>query len=190
MEGDTTTIGGVDGPKFVGYPAGIAVAKDGTVFVSTYGNSNAVCIISPDGTITTLAGGEEPGFADGRGEAARFSNPTGMAMGPDGRLYVADACNDSIRCVDRNGNVSTVAGRPTEEGAERESIDGDLTVARFNSPYAVAVASDGTIYVGEEDGERVRQIREGVVSTVCQCGTVRQSRLAAVASTRAACRRR
>ena len=90
-------------------------------------------------------------------------------MGPDGRLIVADLFNDSIRCVGRDGNVSTVAGRPCERGRE-ESIDGDVAVARFNHPCAVAVASDGTIYVGEREGQRVRQIsREGIVSTVCEC---------------------
>ena len=60
-----------------------------------------------------------------------------------------------------------MAGRPWED-EEEESIDGDLTVARFHYPQAVAVASDGTIYVGECEGERVRQIRDGIVSTVCQ----------------------
>ena len=66
--------------------------------------------------------------------------------------------------------MSTVAGRPWGDGERRESIDGDLTVARFNEPMSVAVASDGTIYVGECEDQRVRQIsRDGAVSTVCEC---------------------
>ena len=46
-----------------------------------------------------------------------------------------------------------------------QSIDGDIATARFNHPSTVAVASDGTIFVGE-GGQRVRQIRDGVVKTI------------------------
>lgn len=149
------------------------MAKDGTVIASTYhfGGTRGICVLNADGSTTTLAGGEG-GFADGRGEAAQFSNPYGLAIGADGRLYVADCGNDSIRSVDRQGNVTTVAGRPRDDDEDEDSdderersIDGDVSVARFNQPFAVAVASDGTIYVGESGG-RVRQIRAGVVSTI------------------------
>ena len=46
---------------------------------------------------------------------------------------------------------------------EGGSIDGDVAFARFDQPAAVAVASDGSIYVGECDGNCVRQIRGGTV---------------------------
>ena len=50
-----------------------------------------------------------------------------------------------------------------------QSIDGDIAVARFYAPSSIAVASDGTIYVGEQKGQCVREIREGVVSMLCHC---------------------
>ena len=167
LEGAMSRIGGVDGPWLEGEPRAVTVARDGTVFVSVvrFGEFDKLCILSCTGTTTALAGGA-PGFADGRGESAAFRGPNGMATGSDGRLYVADTGNHSIRCVDRDGHVRTVAGRPWDRGEERASIDGDVTTARFNHPAAVAVASDGTIYVGEYKGKRVRQIRDGVVSVV------------------------
>lgn len=76
--------------------------------------------------VTTLAG-RTPGYVDGAGSAARFANPHGMAMGPDGCLYVADNGNGSIRKITPEGDVTTV----------RTGLD---------SPYGIAVDSDGTIY--------------------------------------------
>ena len=168
LEGVTTTIGGIDGPSLDGEPRAVAIAKDGTVFVSVVAPTrfDKVCVLAPDGTATALAGGV-PGFADGRGEAARFRGPNGMAMSPaDGRLYIADTGNHSIRCVGRDGLCRTVAGRPWAPGEPRASVDGDVAVARFHHPAAIAVASDGTVYVGEYLGKRVRQIRDGVVTTL------------------------
>ena len=166
-EGETTTIGGgADGPRIEGAPHGIMVAKDGTMIVSVRDGPHRISTLSADGTLTTLAGSAEVDFVDGRGEAARFNCPVGMAEGPDGRIYVADFSNHSIRRVDRQGNVTTVAGGgPTAAG----HIDGDLAVARFNGPTSVAVASDGTIYVGEAEGKCVRMIHEGMVTTLHRC---------------------
>ena len=144
------------------------------MFVATFGQAHRILTVSPDETVATLAGSAEHGEADGRGEAARFHSTKDMAEGPDGQLYVAEFGGDKIRRIDREGNVSAVAGRRWQAGETQESIDGDIAVARFQGPSAIAVASDGTIYVGEQAGRRVRQIREGVVSTLCQCeGLVR-----------------
>src|ERR1044072_548063 len=91
-----TTIGG-DGTPLVrdgkqsafSDPFGVAIAADGTIYVADAGESNRIRKISPDGTVSTLAGGSE-GFADGAGAAASFSTPSALALAPDGNLYVAD----------------------------------------------------------------------------------------------------
>src|SRR4026209_1842991 len=76
-----TTIAGDGSPVFrdgkqSGFsdPFGVAVAKDGTIYVADAGESNRIRKISPDGNVTTLAGGKE-GFADGAGPAASFNTP-------------------------------------------------------------------------------------------------------------------
>lgn len=176
-DGETTTIGGVDGPEMIGDPQDIITSKDGTVFVSTAVSADLlddvqqrdqhdISSLSADGNWAVLAGGDHHGFVDGHGEAAQFNNPMGIGEGPDGRIYVADYDNHSIRRVDRQGNVTTVAGRPWAEDEEPDSIDGDIAAARFRFPSAVAVASDATIYVAERGG--VRQIHQGNVSTLCR----------------------
>src|SRR5687767_11782958 len=61
--------------------------------------------------ISTLAGSPlQAGFMDATGAAARFSNPTGVAVDSAGTVYVADAVNNRIRKVTTGGVVTTVAG--------------------------------------------------------------------------------
>jgi DNA-binding beta-propeller fold protein YncE len=104
--------GSADGPgsqaRF-SRPAGIAVARDGTVFVADAGNHD-IRRIAPDGRVTTLAGcAGEPGSADGLGPDARFRRPMGLALAEDGTLFVADTGNGLIRRIARDGTVATIA---------------------------------------------------------------------------------
>ena len=62
-------------------PFGIAATED-AVFVSDAGGSHRIRRIGADGSVSTLAG-DSRGFADGRGRAARFSTPSGIAVAPD-----------------------------------------------------------------------------------------------------------
>src|SRR6185369_2209512 len=111
-----TTIAGDGSPivrdgKQAGFsdPFGVAIAEDGTIYVADAGESNRIRKISPDGNVTTLAGGNE-GFADGIGTSASFNTPSALALGPDGNLYVADTGNNRIRKITPAGQVTTVAG--------------------------------------------------------------------------------
>ncbi len=81
-------------------PTGIAVDATGALFIADSGN-NRVRRVSPDGTITTVAGSGTKGFSGDGGTAvkAQLSGPTGVAIGPDGALYVADSANDRIRKI-------------------------------------------------------------------------------------------
>src|SRR6186713_3117302 len=81
-----TTIGGDGSPRVrdgkqsaFSDPFGVAVTADGTVYVADAGESNRIRKISPDGNVTTFAGGNE-GFADGARESASFNTPSGLAL--------------------------------------------------------------------------------------------------------------
>ncbi len=95
---------------------------------------------TPDGTVTTLAGGRF-GFADGQGAKAQFSSVGGMAWGADGALYLTDGT--AVRKVKMDGTVSTLtraldkqppAAQPVSMGLHA-SVMG-LTVDARNNVYA------------------------------------------------------
>ncbi|HSE15578.1 MAG TPA: NHL repeat-containing protein [Pyrinomonadaceae bacterium] len=167
-----TTIAGDGSPvvrdgKQSGFsdPFGIAIAADGTIYVADAGESNRIRKISPDGNVTTFAGGEE-GFADGAGLSASFNTPSALALGPDGNLYVADTGNNRIRKITPDGSVSTVAG----DGAAGY-VDGPAAKAQFNGPIGVAVSPAGDIYVADTYNDVIRMITsEGEVTTVAGGG--------------------
>jgi sugar lactone lactonase YvrE len=147
-------------------PFGVAVAKDGTIYVSDAGESNRIRKITPAGVVTTFAGSNE-GFADGTGSAVSFNTPSGLALDSSGNLYVADTANNRIRKVTPTGEVTTIAG----EGSAGY-LDGPAAQARFNGPVGVAVDTHGNVFVADTYNDRIRVISpDGNVSTVAGAGT-------------------
>ena len=55
----------------------------------------------------TLVGSDQPDLVDGERDEARFNNPTNLALGPDGNLYVADNDNSCVRIVRPSGQTLT-----------------------------------------------------------------------------------
>jgi DNA-binding beta-propeller fold protein YncE len=142
-------------------PYGVAVSAAGRVYVADAGDNNRIRGIAPDGTVSTLAGGDE-GFADGLGATARFNTPSGLALDAAGNLYVADTGNHAIRKVTPQGLVSTLAG----DGVAGFR-DGPAAQARFNGPIGVAVDGQGKVYVADTYNDRIRVIgTDGAVSTL------------------------
>ena len=142
-------------------PFGVALDRAGNLYVSDAGDNNRIRKISPDGTVSTLAGGAE-GYADGSGAAASFHTPSGLALDAAGNLYVADTGNNAIRKVSPQGVVSTVAG-----GAGAGERDGVGAAARFNGPVGVAVDTAGNVLVADTYNDRIRRITpDGTVSTL------------------------
>ena len=108
-------------------------------------------------TFVTLAGGGEAGSADGPGSEARFNRPHGIAVDTVGTIYVADTFNHTIRKISPDGVVSTLAGLAGVFG----STDGNLSDARFNQPWTVAVDAAGDLYVTDNGNETIRKITAG-----------------------------
>ena len=153
-------------------PSGVTVGTAGILYVADTLN-NTIRKITAGGVVTTIAG--EPGVsgsADGTGSAAHFFAPQAVALNNDQKLlYVADTNNHTIRQIDLSTfTVTTLAGYAGVSG----STDGQGDAARFNAPSALAVGSDGTIYVADTDNNTIRTVTiEGKVATLAgQAGAI------------------
>ncbi|MEP7270562.1 MAG: hypothetical protein ABI882_03620 [Acidobacteriota bacterium] len=164
--GSPDESGDVDGlgseARFNG-PVGIAIDTNNNIVVAdTY--NDRIRVIAADGRVSTLAGGPEPGFLDGRGADARFDTPCGVAMSTDGAILVADTGNHRIRRVARDGTVTTITGQ-----SESGSRDGALSEATLDEPVAIAVRRGGAVFIADAGGSRIRAIipaEAPLVSTV------------------------
>jgi hypothetical protein len=148
--------GGKAAAAQVNAPSGLAADKDGNVYFSDTGN-NRVRVIHADGTINTVAGNGQrgPGGDGGPAKSAELNTPAGLAVQVDGALLIADAGNNKIRRVARDGTISTVAGN----GGGGSAGDGSAaTAAQLNLPIDVAAAPAGGFFIAEQTGNRIRYV--------------------------------
>lgn len=151
---------GAPGTAAFNTPSGIAFDRKGNLYVADTGN-HAVRRIARDGVVTTIAGDGKPGYADGTGAAARFNGPVGVAVDEHGNIYVADTYNDRIRRIAPDGTVTTLAGT-----GKPGMADGPAAAAAFDTPTAIVVARDGTLFVADTGNDAIRRIgADGAVST-------------------------
>lgn len=112
--------------------------------------------------ITVVAGVRTAAGAnvDGRGTAARFNNPVGIAVDAGGNIFVADQLNFTIRKIDRSGQVVTLAGTPGTPGRN----DGSGTGASFAFPTGLTLDASGNLLVADQLAIR-KVTPAGVIST-------------------------
>lgn len=106
------TCGSADGSGAAAsfcYPNGVAVDSVGNVYVADQ-YSHRIRKVTAGGVVTTLAGSDTWGFAEGTGAAASFYYPSGVAVDSGGTVFVADRSNSRIREVTAGGVVTTLAG--------------------------------------------------------------------------------
>jgi sugar lactone lactonase YvrE len=150
-------------------PPGLVVDHAGNVYVADNGNYR-IRKISPDGTITTVAGNGTPGFSGDGGPAtsAQLSSVPGLALDLAGNLWIADSGANRIRRVTPDGNIATVAGT----GACGFSGDGGPAVAaQLCVPGGIAADSAGNVFIADTGNSRVRQVLpDGSIATIAGAG--------------------
>jgi len=154
-------------------PLGTAVALDGTLYISDFGN-HRIRKVAPNGVITTIAG-STAGFSGdgGPASAARISGPFSMARDTAGNVYFVDYNNLRIRKIAPNGIISTVAGT----GKATMSGDGGPATSADSYPGWMALGPDGSIYFTDDGNsqsggyKRIRRVApNGRISTVAGTG--------------------
>jgi sugar lactone lactonase YvrE len=145
---------------------GIWVDPDGTLFWSDCSGR----LRRRDGQssiVTTVLGGVT--VHDGEPATAAFLNgPGGLAVGPNGHIYIADVWNQRIRAIDpQSGLIQTIAGN----GARAYGGDnGPATEAYLGNPHDVAVDSQGRVIIADTRDGRLRRIElDGTIR--CIAGT-------------------
>jgi sugar lactone lactonase YvrE len=161
-----STSGDLDGPgasaQFAN-PYGTAVDASGNVYVADY-NNHKIRKITPDGTVSTLAGSTS-GDLDGPGTSAQFKTPYGIAVDASGIVYVTDS-NQKIKKIATDGTVTTLAGNGTAG-----FTDGPGSSAQFNAPIGVAVDASSNVYVADYNNHKIRKIAtDGTVTTLAGSG--------------------
>jgi RHS repeat-associated protein len=144
-------------------PSGLALDAAGNLYVADRGNDK-IRVVTPGGTVTTLAGRGRPGYGNGAATQALFKGPRGIAVSPLGEVFVADTQNHVIRKV-ANGIVSTVAG--TNHAG---NVDGSSVVAEFNEPSGIALDTLGVLWVADTKNHSIRRVAADGVTTVAGDG--------------------
>jgi sugar lactone lactonase YvrE len=139
-------------------PQGLALGRNGDLFIADYGN-NRVRKVAANGVITTIAG---TGFslASGDNSAATNAgvNPYAVAVDDYGDVLIADGGNNRIRQVDPYGIITTIAGT-NSSGYNGDGVP--ATSALLNSPRGLTLDNYGRIIIADTDHSRIRRFGQG-----------------------------
>ncbi len=183
-DGTITTIAGTGPAGFTGdgaaasqaqlfAPTGVAVDGAGNIYIADLGNDRVRRIDAATGKIDTIIGGGSPPDDvgdNGPGTSAKLSHAEALTVGPDGKLYVADAYHYRIRRWDPDSKtITTFAGNGNSGGDDGKPA----LQTGFYTPYGLAFDRRGNLFVGDGANAVVRRIdaTTTIVMTVAGGGT-------------------
>jgi NHL repeat len=144
-------------------PEALASTANGDLLIANQG-TNQILRRLPDGTLQVVAGSGSAGYGGDGGPAVRaeLDTPNGIAVAPDGTIYVADTANNRVRAISPSGKISTVAGngKGLSPGAgSTQTAVGPFGVpaidAKISDPLSVAVGRQDQLYVADSAGIQV-----------------------------------
>ena len=148
-----TGDGGPAASATLDFPTGLAIDKKGNIFIGDSANF-AIRKVDLTGTITTFS--------------SPFQNLVSLATDTAGNVYAMDYC--MVWKIAPNGVKTVVAGVEGHCGYNGDEIP--ATQAWLKFPWAVAVDSDGNVYLADRSNQRVRMVdRSGIIHTIAGTGT-------------------
>ena len=147
-------------------PNAVAIGNDGSLYISDSAN-NQICRVTPGtngsiltGTATAIAGTGAFGHAGDGADAtkATLAAPSGIALGRNGAVFVADTANHAVREITAGGVIDTVVGTGTP-GYTGDG--GPAASATLDTPGGIAVDADGNVFVADTLNRVVREALVG-----------------------------
>ncbi len=139
--------GGAAASAQISDPHAVTVDGKGAVYIA---DGPRVRKVSPDGTITTIAGA-----------GGELTFPEGVAVDPKGNLYISDFGDNQVKKLSRAGKLTTIAG------TIRMGFSGDggpALSARLSHPAGIALDRKGNIFIADFGNSRVRRVGRVVVA--------------------------
>ena len=163
-----STVACLDASTFAGFPsyANLAVDSTGSTYAATF--SDQVIKVSAGGNVTLIAGNGKSGLGGDGGPApnAQLVGAAGVALGPDGSLYIAD--QTVVHRVTPDGTIHVVAGTGN---AGFSGDGGPASQAQLSGASAVALDSKGNLYIADSGNNNVRVVSSsGIINTFAGTG--------------------
>lgn len=152
------------GPSQLKAARGIAVSNDGTMYISDAGN-HKILVVDANGTYRTFWGTSngQPGIG-----GAEFNQPNGVAVDPQGFVYVADSQNNRVQKLTSTGVFVQQWGETSVAGSDTN---------HFIVPVALSIGSNGSIYVADYYNNRILIIGAGSISSLTSLGSAAPTQL-------------
>jgi uncharacterized protein (TIGR03437 family) len=148
-------------------PHDVVIDPSGNVYIADTLNAR-IRKVDAHGNISTFAGAGGYGYSGDGGPAinAQLWYPTGLALDKKGNIYVADPGNGTVRRIDTNANISTVAGLGYATFGGILGDGGQANQAVLEMPYSVQVDASGVVYIGDIGTSSIRRVAtNGIIGT-------------------------
>jgi len=138
-------------------PRTLAVESNGNVIIVLREGNAVYRWNRQTNTLHHVAGVGQTGYTGDGGDAkqAKLNGPKGVAIGPDGDIYLADTENSAVRVIHlKNGVIETVVG----DGQKGDGPEGDPKKCRLNRPHGVFFDAAGSLFIGDSENHKVRKV--------------------------------
>jgi len=142
----------LNGPRSIDFDA------QGNLWLATREGNQVFKFDLPSGIIHHVAGTGKKGFTGHGGPAkeATLSGPKGIAIAPNGNVYLADTESHSVRMIDiKKGTLELIAGT----GEKGDGPEGNPLQCKMARLHGIFIDKDGTLFIGDSETHRVRALK-------------------------------